>query len=59
MKGLKAGEMIVIDGQIRLHDGVPVTVLPDKPPPQAAAERQEAQLNRQDAKRYETRLNRQ
>ena len=30
-KGLKAGEMVVIDGQIKLQDGVPVMVLADKP----------------------------
>ncbi|HSC97218.1 MAG TPA: efflux RND transporter periplasmic adaptor subunit [Burkholderiales bacterium] len=36
VKGLKAGELVVTDGQIRLQDGVPVMVLPDKPPPTAA-----------------------
>jgi membrane fusion protein (multidrug efflux system) len=36
VKGLKPGEMVVTDGQIKLQDGVPVMVLPDKPPPTAA-----------------------
>ena len=36
--GLAAGETIVLDGQLRLRDGTPVTVLADKPPPQAAAD---------------------
>jgi membrane fusion protein (multidrug efflux system) len=36
VKGLKAGELVVTDGQIKLQDGVPVMVLPDKPPPTAA-----------------------
>jgi membrane fusion protein (multidrug efflux system) len=35
VKGLKAGELVVTDGQIKLQDGVPVMVLPDKPPPTA------------------------
>ena len=30
-KGLAAGDSIVIDGQLRLKDGAPVTVLADKP----------------------------
>ncbi len=34
--GLTAGETIIIDGQLRLRDGAPVTVLADKPPPQDA-----------------------
>jgi membrane fusion protein (multidrug efflux system) len=36
VKGLKPGELVVTDGQIKLQDGVPVMVLPDKPPPTAA-----------------------
>lgn len=36
VKGLKAGEQVVTDGQMKLQDGVPVMVLPDKPPPTAA-----------------------
>ena len=31
-KGLKPGEIIVTDGQLKLQDGTPVAVLPDKPP---------------------------
>ena len=31
--GVVAGDTIVMDGQLRLRDGVPVTVLADKPPP--------------------------
>ena len=30
--GLTAGETIIVDGQLRLRDGSPVTVLADKPP---------------------------
>jgi hypothetical protein len=33
---VKPGERVVTDGQMRLQDGVPVTVLPDKPPPTAS-----------------------
>jgi len=36
VKGVKPGEWVVTDGHIRLQDGVPVMVLPDKPPPTAA-----------------------
>lgn len=36
VKGVKPGERVVTDGQIRLQDGVPVMVLPDKPPPKAS-----------------------
>ena len=36
--GLKAGDTIVLDGQLRLRDGVAVTVVADKPAPAAAAE---------------------
>ena len=36
VKGLKAGEQVVTDGQMKLQDGVPVMVLPDKPPPTAS-----------------------
>jgi len=31
VKGLKAGELVVTDGQIKLQDGVPVSVLTEKP----------------------------
>lgn len=31
-KGVKAGDIVVTDGQMKLQDGVPVVVLPDKPP---------------------------
>jgi membrane fusion protein (multidrug efflux system) len=31
-EGLKAGETIIVDGQLRLRDGTPVTVLTEKPP---------------------------
>lgn len=36
VKGLKPGELVVTDGQIKLQDGLPVMVLPDKPPPTAS-----------------------
>jgi membrane fusion protein (multidrug efflux system) len=36
--GLTAGETIIVDGQLRLRDGAPVTVLADKPQPQTARE---------------------
>jgi len=36
VKGLKAGELVVTDGHIKLQDGVPVMVLPDRPPPTAS-----------------------
>jgi len=36
--GLGAGDAIVIDGQLRLRDGAAVTVVADKPQPQAATE---------------------
>jgi len=39
--GLEAGETIIVDGQLRLRDGAPVTVLADKPKPE---------MSRQDAK---------
>lgn len=32
VQGLAAGEAIVVDGQLKLQDGAPVMVLPDKPP---------------------------
>jgi membrane fusion protein, multidrug efflux system len=35
-EGLSAGDTIIVDGQLRLRDGAPVTVLDDKPPAQAA-----------------------
>jgi membrane fusion protein, multidrug efflux system len=35
-KGLSSGELVVTDGQLKLQDGVPVTVLPEKPVPAAA-----------------------
>jgi membrane fusion protein (multidrug efflux system) len=31
VKGLKPGELVVTDGQIKLQDGVPVSVLTEKP----------------------------
>lgn len=31
VRGLKAGEQVVTDGQIRLQEGISVTVLPEKP----------------------------
>lgn len=34
--GLSAGDAIIVDGQLRLRDGVAVTVLADKPPPATA-----------------------
>jgi membrane fusion protein (multidrug efflux system) len=36
--GLAPGDTIIVDGQLRLRDGAPVTVLADKPGPQAATE---------------------
>ena len=36
VKGLKPGELVVTDGQIKLQDGVPVMVLPEKPQPLTA-----------------------
>ena len=36
--GLSAGDTIIVDGQLRLRDGAPVTVLEDKPAPAAAAD---------------------
>jgi membrane fusion protein (multidrug efflux system) len=36
--GLSAGDTIVVDGQLRLRDGVAVTVVPDQSPPAAAAD---------------------
>ena len=35
--GLRAGDPIIVDGQLRLRDGVLVTVLADTPQPQAVA----------------------
>lgn len=35
--GLTAGDTIIVDGQLRLRDGTPVTVLTDKPQPKADA----------------------
>jgi membrane fusion protein (multidrug efflux system) len=35
-QGLSPGETIIVDGQLRLRDGVPVTVIPDKPPAETA-----------------------
>jgi multidrug efflux system membrane fusion protein len=34
-KGVVAGEQIVVDGQLRLVNGAPVTVRPAAPPPAA------------------------
>lgn len=36
VRGLKPGELVVTDGQIKLQDGVPVMVLPEKPQPLTA-----------------------
>jgi membrane fusion protein (multidrug efflux system) len=30
-KGLASGELVVTDGQLRIQDGTPVAVLPEKP----------------------------
>ena len=40
LKGLAAGDTIIVDGQLRLRDGAPVTVLTDKPSVQATKEGQ-------------------
>jgi len=45
VKGLKPGEMVVTDGQIKLQDGVPVMVLPDKPPPTAESVKRNQKQN--------------
>jgi len=45
VKGLKPGELVVTDGQIKLQDGVPVMVLPDKPAPTAETARQNQKSN--------------
>ncbi|HYL19937.1 MAG TPA: efflux RND transporter periplasmic adaptor subunit [Burkholderiales bacterium] len=37
VKGLGPTDMIVTDGQMKLKDGAPVTVLPPPPPPAPAA----------------------
>lgn len=31
--GLKPGQLVVTEGQVKLHSGLPVTVLPDRTPP--------------------------
>jgi len=36
LKGLSAADMVVTDGQMKLKDGAPVTVLPIKPAAPAA-----------------------
>ena len=41
VKGLKAGERVVTDGQLKLQDGMPVAVVPEKPSPTAATARQD------------------
>src|SRR5262245_59763921 len=41
--GVSAGETIVVDGQLRLRDGAPVTVVSDKPQPAAATESKDKQ----------------
>jgi membrane fusion protein, multidrug efflux system len=41
--GVSAGETIVLDGQLRLRDGAPVTVVSDKPQPAAATETKDKQ----------------
>ena len=35
-KGVAAGEIVVTDGQMKLQNGTPVTIVPDKPPAGAA-----------------------
>ena len=35
-RGLQPGEIVVTDGQLKLQDGTPVMVMPDKPAPTAA-----------------------
>ena len=35
VKGLKPGELVVTDGQIKLQDGMPVAVMPERPASQA------------------------
>jgi membrane fusion protein (multidrug efflux system) len=45
VRGLKPGELVVTDGQIKLQDGVPVMVLPDKPPPTAETAKQNQKSN--------------
>lgn len=37
VKGLTASDVVVTDGQLKLQDGIPVMVLPDKPPLAPAA----------------------
>jgi membrane fusion protein (multidrug efflux system) len=37
LKGLAENDMVVTDGQIKLKDGAPVTVLPSQPPAEPAA----------------------
>ena len=45
VKGLNPGELVVTDGQIKLQDGVPVMVLPDKPAPTAQTAKQNQKSN--------------
>lgn len=42
VRGLKPGELVVTDGQIKLQDGVPVMVLPEKPQPLTAKDTKDA-----------------
>jgi membrane fusion protein (multidrug efflux system) len=41
--GVSAGDTIIVDGQLRLRDGAPVTVLEDKAPAQTAKDAKEGQ----------------
>jgi membrane fusion protein (multidrug efflux system) len=45
VKGLRAGELVVTEGHIKLQDGVPVMVLPDQPPPTAATAKETQKSN--------------
>jgi membrane fusion protein (multidrug efflux system) len=44
--GLAAGDAIVVDGQLRLRDGAPVTVLAEKPQPLTAEDAKDAKERR-------------
>jgi membrane fusion protein (multidrug efflux system) len=45
VKGLKPGELVVTDGQIKLQDGTPVMVMPDKPAPTPASTKENPKSN--------------
>jgi membrane fusion protein (multidrug efflux system) len=42
VKGLSATDVVVVDGQIKLQDGAPVTILGEPPVPSAAAPKKES-----------------